>query len=224
MRVLKNEQGSTSVLIIILMIVLMAFGVAALTTAHAGLRLTERNSVFVQDDYALEVAAVQVKYDLLTLMDENREMALYLRDGSIEDFYVELYEATIDSIMEYAVEHEGFQMVGYEWDIFVSELTGGTRIGTFHYQIASEEKEDKFYIVELDIHLPDYEGELSASEILVPARWQLVVGSVGEVNEDIFFEDPFEDPFSEDENPLGDDDNPFGEEDESFEEDNDPFD
>ena len=208
MKLLSNEQGSTSVLIIVLMIVLMAFGVAALTTAHAGLRLTERNAGFTRDDYALEAKANTVKYDLLTLISDARDEALQATGGDENSYYVEVYHLLLDEIYLFAGESTGLEMAAFEEDLFLGDLIGGERIGTFHYHAVSDLKEDKLYLVELDVFLPDYEGTMKSDDILVTKRWQLSVGSVGEAEEDLFFEDPFEDPF-EDENLSDDDSDPF---------------
>lgn len=217
MRTMKNQQGSTSVLIILLMIVLMAFGVAALTTAYAGLRLTQRNSVFVQDDYELEGKAVAIQYDLLTLLDEHRLETLNAVGAEDPMFYDYLYSEILNDIYTYAEKSSQLEMVGFEEDLFLSNLSGGERIGTFHYQVASDVKEDKLFKVELDVHLPDADGNLGLGDLLVVNRWQLSTGSVGEVDEDIFFEDPFGNPFE--------DEDDFFEEDmeDNLDEDNDPF-
>ncbi len=202
MKRVNNQKGSTSVLIILLMIVLMAFGVAALTTAYAGLRLTQRNSAFVQDDYDLEGKAETIKYDLLKLLDEHRLETI--KAVGLDDplFYDYLYTEIINDIYGFAEKSNELEMVGFEEDLFLSDLFGGERIGTFHYQVASDMKEDKLFKVELDVYLPDGEGKLGPKDLLVVNRWQMSTDSLGEVGEDIFYEDPFANPSDEDKDPF----------------------
>ncbi len=51
---LQNNRGATSVLIMIMMIILMVFGVAALTTSVASRKLAQKNAGWLKDYYALQ--------------------------------------------------------------------------------------------------------------------------------------------------------------------------
>jgi hypothetical protein len=54
MKVLKNQRGSTSVLVIILMVVLIVFGLAIFTTSLSSVRLANKKTQWTQSYYALE--------------------------------------------------------------------------------------------------------------------------------------------------------------------------
>ncbi len=51
---LRDNRGATSVLIMIMMIILMAFGIAALTTSVASRKLAQKNANWLAEYYALQ--------------------------------------------------------------------------------------------------------------------------------------------------------------------------
>lgn len=53
-RALNNNRGATSVLIMVMMIILMIFGLAALTTSVASKKLAEKNAGWMKEYYALQ--------------------------------------------------------------------------------------------------------------------------------------------------------------------------
>ena len=58
-RVLTSQKGASSVLVILLLLALVVFGVAALTTALSGLRLGQKVSDWNESYYRLEGQAAR---------------------------------------------------------------------------------------------------------------------------------------------------------------------
>ena len=56
-RLLKSQKGASSVLVILLMVVLVVFGIAALTTALSGMRLGQKAAAYSDTCYAAEAIA-----------------------------------------------------------------------------------------------------------------------------------------------------------------------
>ncbi len=208
-RYIKNEQGSTSVLIILLMIVLMAFGVAALTTAHAGYRLAHRNSEFTVDYYEVEGDAVQIQYDIYQILmnvkydiEENETVFDY-------DTYTEMYhEKTEEAINQYIIETEKILQPAFEKDGFAGLVDEPTRIGTFHYTIKAKENNAKNISVVMDLYMSDSDKYSIMEDVIKVISWYEWQEGVGEIEEELFFEDPFEDADFQDQSEDGDND-PF---------------
>ncbi len=76
-RFYKNQRGASSILVIILMVVLLVFGLAVLTTTLSNVRLGESKRAWLQDYYTLEALGEEqiAFYDTLLL-----EAALEARD------------------------------------------------------------------------------------------------------------------------------------------------
>ncbi len=75
---LQNNRGATSVLIMIMMIILMVFGVAALTTSVASRKLAQKNAGWLAEYYALqgEAQAVYAHLDeALNLADAGEDIS-----------------------------------------------------------------------------------------------------------------------------------------------------
>lgn len=87
---LKNERGASSILVIIMMVVLLVFGLAILTTSLSNLRLSERKKDWLNEYYLLEgqVVAEVAAYDHL-LIEAETEAKLYMESqGYLEDYLI----------------------------------------------------------------------------------------------------------------------------------------
>lgn len=72
----KDYRGATSVLVVVIMLVLMMFGLAALTTAVAGRRLTDKNLSMTQEYYQLEGQAVKCHAKILSAIRRGGQEAI----------------------------------------------------------------------------------------------------------------------------------------------------
>lgn len=73
---LKSEQGASSVLIILMMLVLIVFGLAALTTSLAAKRLGEKSVSWLMEYYSLEAKANETLFDMDGLLTEAEKTAV----------------------------------------------------------------------------------------------------------------------------------------------------
>lgn len=206
---LSNQKGSTSVLIIILMIVLMAFGMAALTTSYAGYRLASKNVEFNRKSYELEASALQTKYDILKLIvTTSEDMKQEKEDNSNSEIYYEmLFDELNIRLIDYIESHQDqISESAYERDEFSQQIKGSgkIRLGTFKYTVSSQDEEAKHLSVKLDLFEPTSEEVPSLDTLVTTLEWYEWQEGIGEVNEDIFFDDPFEENDFEsfDEDPI----------------------
>lgn len=103
-RILASKKGASSILVIMLLVVLMVFGVAALTTALSSMRLTQKVTDWNTQYYAAEAIA----WERCAEIDRAARSALSGAD------------AGADAVLE-AVEALGF-------DMQIGETDGGLRI------------------------------------------------------------------------------------------------
>jgi hypothetical protein len=202
---LKDNHGSTSVLIVILMIVLMAFGMAALTTSYAGFRLAQKNVEFNQQFYMLEGKATSIKFDVANMITEKRQGLL--QELKIEnetnineevDYYNSLAIAVEDELLEYLKANQdvliqsSFQRDSYDSS---SQLNQSVRLGTLNYTVSIEPVTSKQLVAKLDLYAPPKSENLSLDDLIVTYEWYEWQEGIGEVSDSIFFEDPFEEDF-----------------------------
>lgn len=99
---IKNNSGATSVLVIMLMVVLILFGLAALTTSYAGLKLSRKTSEWLKEYYLLEGEAERI----VALVDERisnakkETEAIKDIDALNESFNTKAYKKLLDLSME----------------------------------------------------------------------------------------------------------------------------
>lgn len=194
-----NESGSTSVLIVVMMIVLTAFGMAALTTAYAGYRLSNKSVEFSQEFYTLEGEAISIEYEILEMATDTKLELELIFEKDQELFETNYYEAMILKLKEYAKNHEGMTIES-------SGLITEGSIAHVNYVVSEGIEKSKSIGVKLDIQVPIV-SNISTEQPLVNVinryEWQ---EGVGIVNDDIFFEDLFDEldqPMQEgDNNPF----------------------
>lgn len=163
---LKNSRGSTSVLIIVMMIALIAFGMAALTTAAAGLKLSRNSADFHKDFYALEGEAHAMAFDLLAMAHETAEaggpfgsgMAARLAGSGKEGSAFNLLEIREDAVL-----------VGWQ----VSELSNRPKV--LHAKVLVQQPRPGATLRDI-LHVVD---------------WYETQEGIGEIRDTIEFEDPF---------------------------------
>lgn len=93
---MTNQRGSTSVLVIIMMIVLLVFGLAILTTSLSNVRLADKKINWLKDYYLLEADAAQALAELDQLLDKR-----YLPDVTVAT-QVETFKDNLSKSYAYA--------------------------------------------------------------------------------------------------------------------------
>lgn len=88
---LKDTRGASSILVIIMMVVLLVFGLAVLTTSLSNVRLGERKRAWLTEYYALEGASVTevANIDGLLLQAEASARAYIETDDYMDDYMMD---------------------------------------------------------------------------------------------------------------------------------------
>lgn len=107
---LQNNRGATSVLIMIMMIILMVFGVAALTTSAASRKLARKNAMWLTEYYGLQGRA-QTAYAYL---DEALNLAAAGDD-------IDRIEATLNHFLRKSANFS-FQKTDIEKEPFIINM------------------------------------------------------------------------------------------------------
>ncbi len=86
--ILKDTRGASSILVIIMMVVLLVFGLAVLTTSLSNVRLGERKRAWLSEYYALEGFSESElsKIDGLLLQAESSARAYIETDDYMDDY------------------------------------------------------------------------------------------------------------------------------------------
>lgn len=188
---LKKENGATSIFVIILMVVLIVFGLAALTTSLASLKLSNKNTIWVKEYYLLEGEAESYLAMIDSTLKTAAKEAVVESNGNLNEYINLYYNKTwsmLDELSRYTSEIKVFR--------------DSNRV-TFTVR---EDKEafPKNISVVLQIIEPSTEDN-QYYKILQWKEWQ----NQFEYDQDINFEDPnFENPNFEElelENPDFDD-------------------
>lgn len=96
---LRNNKGAASVLVIVMMLVLVVFGLAMVTTALAQSRLSDSHETWVIDYYELEQEAQMMIADIDRILYQTEmEVVNYLKVG---DILSEDYDGPIVNHFEY---------------------------------------------------------------------------------------------------------------------------
>lgn len=99
--ILKNDSGATSILVIIFMIVLLVFGMAALTTSLASYKLANKNVSSIQGYYQVEGLANQQMMVLDQLVSQSEAEAIQaFKQLQLDDQEVSLPEAVMSVIRD----------------------------------------------------------------------------------------------------------------------------
>lgn len=95
---LKCQKGASSVLIILMMLVLVVFGLATLTTSLATLRLTKKSTDWTTEYYLLEAKAEELIYEVdSVLYDAEKKAVEYLEIAAYLDKTGKLFADEIQS-------------------------------------------------------------------------------------------------------------------------------
>lgn len=145
-----NNRGATSVLIMIMMIILMIFGLAALTTSAASRKLAQKNAGWLKEYYALqgeaEIAyarlvetldlpavgldADQIEKSLVQFLKKTANCSFQRRDDENNPFLIEMKiqekgkEVPKNIHMEFALvkENDSYQIKIEKWSEYQSEI------------------------------------------------------------------------------------------------------
>lgn len=235
--IVRDEQGSSSILVIILMVVLMVFGLAVLTTSLSNLRLAEKKRDWLQGYYDVE-AHVETRLALIDqlLLEAEAAAMNYMDSGMhIDDYMLDeplnadesdlVYQVVyMDMANEMILEHiagdTDATLTVNSVDMDELFMGGSLEASILEFDTTLSDTEyPKHITVTLAIEPPmpettDGDGRLfrrfSISKYL---EWQ----EPFEYEDGFDFDDPFSEdedtgnPFDEDDNPLQD--NPFSEDD-----------
>ncbi len=176
---IKNNSGATSVFVIMLMVVLTAFGIAALTTSNAGLKLSRKTSQWFKEYYLLEGEAERV----LALVDESLIIA----------------KQDAESVKDAKTFSENYNLIAYKELLELSKHIKNMEIKnnplTVIYTVTEDKKEYPKNITVV-LKIPEIDNKTKNSrlknyEIYQWKEWQ----EKFEFDNSIEFEDPqFENP------------------------------
>lgn len=83
---IKNNQGATSVLVVVMMVVLIVFGLAVLTTSLANLRLADKKKQWLSEYYNLESLVAIEQSKVHQIIEDIREsVVLYVKDEAYRE-------------------------------------------------------------------------------------------------------------------------------------------
>ncbi len=69
-KLLRNEEGSSSVLIVVMMVVLIVFGLAIFSTALSNMRLADKKIAWKNEYYQLESKSNRIIGDIITVIED----------------------------------------------------------------------------------------------------------------------------------------------------------
>lgn len=185
---IKDNSGSTSVLIVILMLVLMAFGMAALTTSYASYKMSLRNSEFGNAYNQMEYNAVKVEYEILSMV-ETISTQIKKDSKSLDKNTYNAYMSTNGStaILNY-LRNTDTKLVNaaYEQDDINVTVDGKKRIGTLRYTISVDDTHPINLTVKLNIYAPPLLGYDSYKEFIEVVEWYEWQESTMQIEENQF--------------------------------------
>jgi hypothetical protein len=92
---IRKEEGATSIFVITLMVVLIVFGLAALTTSLASLKLSNKNTLWIKEYYALEGEAERllsiIDGTLIGVADEAKSASNENKDQYVDIYYEKVW-------------------------------------------------------------------------------------------------------------------------------------
>ncbi|MBI9015537.1 MAG: hypothetical protein JEZ08_25185 [Clostridiales bacterium] len=169
-KILNNNQGATSVLIIMLLVVLMIFSLTILTTTLSNESLSDKKNEWLIDYYELEskvaLSLAEIDHSIQNIKEETLVQSATSEKSS---FMIELLEENLDGFMK----EEGRY---YFW-VDVTEDSGDYL---------------KYITVKAEIIIP--ENELNDKEYLTLENYRIVIYSESQDlfdYEDIEFGNPF---------------------------------
>jgi len=189
-RMLRSERGSTSILVVIFMIVLMIFGLSILTTSISNTRLAEKKRVWLSEYYLLEGYTARELAMLDNIITKNKNETVTDLENSLidEDARSQVY---IKKIIE-DLENQGYWV-----SLLESELEKELVV---YLEIKENDSEiPKHLSLDLKLIIPD--DLLSDDDFLNNANFEIAGHTEWQkpfdFEESIKFEDPFENPFEE---------------------------
>lgn len=232
-KLIKDERGSSSILVIILMVVLLVFGLAVLTTSLSNLRLSEKKRNWLDDYYSVEAKAwYRIAVVDQLLIESAEEANSMVRSGDYMDIYMldeatnldelygvfaYVYQDIAQTTLRNYIESDPTSVLMMSYDNAI-KVNGGYEIPTttLTFNVASDESDYPKHIeVTLDILIPT---ESNTEENLVMMKRYDIKGFVEwqppfEYDSGIDFGDPFEEEgIIDGENPfeeIPDEGNPF---------------
>lgn len=232
---LKNEKGSSSILVIILMVVLMVFGLAVLTTSLSNMRLSQKKHAWLNDYYLTEAKAETsiATIDHLLLSTEAEALAYITEELYMDDYMIDMplmgdektrmlgliyHDMMIEALLEHIDGDSSASLIVNDYD--VDAIISGIDVikSELTYDISLEgEAYPKHITITLEFlsHSPD-----TTTDNQLTTRYN--IANYFEWQEPFEYEEgvEFDDPFEEDSNNITDnpfedetstDDNPFAE-------------
>lgn len=155
----QSERGASLVLVVFMMVVLVSFGILALTSASANMRLSLKTRDWRTDYYALDSRASDIVFAADQLLYEAemeaRDELLILSSAASAEAMKTSFE---ESYMRIAREKlEGFSYEGEQ--VLVRDAAGGASTFLLEITLESAEKSDigqKYLTVQIAIEPPEY--------------------------------------------------------------------
>ena len=213
----KKENGASSILVIIMMVVLMVFGLAVLTTSLSNIRLGERKQAWLSEYYELEAVAAKelASIDALLIRAEVVAKNYMLTDDYIHDYMLDgpvdvatkarLFALAYDNLMMIYLSEAimgNDQMVFYHGEQDLEEVLSGQSLQPSRLEFSvnlPESKYDKH--IQITLELLSAEGDNLLDSMTINKRYTITRHTqqqeAFQYDESLDFEDPFEEEIPE---------------------------
>ena len=118
----KLRKGSSSILVILLVVTMLVFGVFSMMTAYAGLKMANKNADWTNDYYELEAKAEIMLYDIKNILSQdlitqnnNNEQTIFNKLQKIKNEEINIELDGSDILVSGSFKND-------TGDIFVSEV------------------------------------------------------------------------------------------------------
>ncbi len=167
MMILKNEKGASSVLVILMMIVLVVFGLSALSSSLAGIRLSDRSFAWSEEYYVLESQAEKTLFEIDRILAKaeedaiNRTIRVYESDRNRyssgyleEDFRINFLKSAVQGLEK--LEDRG-----------LIEMSGQNTNEILVFATFSEDEKSNSKNIDMGIKVepPEYEFDTTGEEL-----------------------------------------------------------
>lgn len=144
MKILKNKDGSTSVLIIMFMVVLMMFGIAILSTTLSNQKLSEKKQEWVNDYYNLE-SKVALELAIVDHEIQSIKEAVALQAGDVQE-RTELFKNQLREMDSIIVE-DGRYLLDFSVDAEYGEYSKYIDV-RLEFALPNEEIDQETFLME----------------------------------------------------------------------------
>ena len=207
MKQINNDRGSSSILVIILMVVLMIFGISILTTSLSNMRLSEKKKSWISEYYQLEALSEEriARIDSMLIKANNNarqnmhsssnDLTKVLSDKNNQnELFMQYYCEELLTILDSSIKDNHFKLIDSSLLTDNNKATIKTTPLLLEFDVEMKDVEVPKYITVIIRILPPETNNLTDNyeiinryEIESYYEWQ----EPFEYSEGIRFQDPF---------------------------------